>query len=187
MSAAAEQVAAHTRCWIERFVVGLELCPFAAPTLRDNTLRIAVCAQASEEAMARAVLEELDLLQREPEAEVSTSVLVFQHALADFDDYLDFLGLAEALLEECGLEGVVQIASFHPDYCFEGVPEDDVANASNRSPYPMLHFIREAGLTRALAHYPDPETIPQRNIDRLRALGPEAIAGLQARIRADTR
>jgi len=187
MSAAIEQAAAHTRRWIERFVVGLELCPFAAPTLSDNTLRIAVCDKTAEEELAKALLEELDLLQREPESEVSTSVLVFQKALADFDDYLDFLGLAEALLEECGLEGVVQIASFHPDYCFEGVPADDAANATNRSPYPMLHFIREAALTRALAHYPDPEDIPQRNIDRLRALGADAIAELRARIRAETR
>jgi len=187
MSGAAIDAAAVTRRWIEQFVVGLELCPFAAPTLRDATLHIAVCEQQGEAALAGALLVELDRLQREPESAVATTVLVFTRDLADFDDYLDFLGLAEALLEECALEGIVQIASFHPDYCFEDAPADDPANASNRSPYPMLHLIREAALTRALAHYPEPERIPQRNIERLRALGTEAIAALQARVRAPAR
>lgn len=187
MLASDKDIEAHTRRWIEQFVVGLELCPFAEPVLREGTLRIAVCAETEEAALARAVLGELELLQRVPESEVGTGVLVFSRALADFDQYLDFLGLAEALLEECGLDGVLQIASFHPDYCFDGVPREDVSNTSNQSPYPMLHFIREAALTRALAHYPDPERIPERNIERLRALGAGALAELRQRIRAPSR
>jgi len=187
MTTDAEIAAAHTLRWIEEFVAGQELCPFAAPVLRDDSLRIRVCEGVEEAEWARGVLDELDLLQSTLEEDIATSVLVFNRALADFDDYLDFLGLAETLLDECGLDGVIQIASFHPDYCFEGVEESDVTNATNRSPYPMLHFIREAALTRALAHYPDPESIPERNVERMRALGAEQIAALFARISAGSR
>ncbi len=176
-----ELAAQQTRRWIEQFVVGLALCPFAEPVLRANTLRIAVSDARTEADLAAATLTELDLLQSAPESELVTSVLVFSAALGDFDDYLDFLGLAEALLEEAGLEGVVQIASFHPNYCFAEVEPNDASHYSNRSPYPMLHFIREAALTRALENYPDPELIPERNIERLRKLGTPAALQLRER------
>ena len=183
----ADAVSAHTRRWIERVVVGLELCPFAAPVLRGEQLRIAVCEATELTELASALLDELDLLQRTPEAELATSVLVMPRALADFDDYLDFLSLAEELLAECGLEGTLQIASFHPDYCFDGVPADDVANFTNRSPYPMLHFLREAQIERALQRYPDPERIPQRNIEHLRGLGKSQMIALLDAIAAPDR
>lgn len=179
-----DAVRAHTRRWIERFVVGLELCPFAAPVLRDDQLRIAVCEATELPELASALLDELDLLQRTPESELATSVLVLPRALAEFDDYLDFLALAEELLAECGLEGTLQIASFHPDYRFEGAPEGDVADFSNRSPYPMLHFLREVQVERALAHYPDPERIPARNIERLNGMGRAAVGALLEAIAA---
>ncbi|HSB97412.1 MAG TPA: DUF1415 family protein, partial [Spongiibacteraceae bacterium] len=105
-------VAAHTRLWIERFVVDLNLCPFAAPVLRAEQLGIFVCALTAVPELAMAVLDELDRLQRTPEGELATSVLVFSRALGDFDEYLDFLALAEELLTESGLDGIVQIASF---------------------------------------------------------------------------
>lgn len=186
-------ISAHTRRWIADFVVAENLCPFAAPVLRPNPLsepqdepllRIAVCDQQAEAELAQAVLNELDLLQRTPEQEVATSVLVFSSALTAFDDYLDFLGFAEELLAECGLEGVIQIASFHPDYVFDGVRADDPSHYSNRSPWPMLHFIREDQITRALQNHPDPNAIPERNIAHLRALGTPAISALLARIRS---
>jgi uncharacterized protein len=183
--APATAVAAHTRRWIEQFVVALNLCPFAAPVLRGTQLRVAVSDLVAVPELAMAVLDELDRLQRSAESELATSVLVFSRALADFDDYLDFVALAEELLQECGLDGVVQIASFHPHYQFQGASRDDVANFTNRSPYPMLHFIREAAVSRALQHYPDPEQIPQRNIARLQALGSAAVSVLLARIASD--
>ena len=173
---------AHTRRWIEQFVVGLNLCPFAAPALLDQQLRITVCDATAEAQLARAVLLELDLIQSTPTDELLTSVLVFTQALGNFDDYLDFLGLAEDLLEEAGLEGVLQIASFHPDYVFDGVPANDPSHYSNRSPWPMLHFLREDQIEYALDHYPDPEQIPERNIVHLRELGTDAIQALLARI-----
>lgn len=186
-AAAVDVIRAHSRRWIERFVVGLQLCPFAAPVLRDNQLRIAVCEATELPELASAVLDEFDILQRTPEKELATSVLVFSRALADFDDYLDFLAFAEELLAECGLEGTFQIASFHPDYRFEGAPADDIANFTNRSPYPMLHFLREDQVGRLLERYPDPDLIPERNIDRLRSLGPAALSALLAEISAPDR
>jgi uncharacterized protein len=171
-------IAAHTRRWVERFVIGLNLCPFAAPVLRAQQLGIVVCSHTTMPEMANAVLDELDRLQNTPERELATSVLVFSDALADFEEYLDFLALAEELLYESGLDGVVQIASFHPQYQFDGTALHDVANFTNRSPYPMLHFIREAAVSRAVENYAAPEQIPQRNIERLHALGGAAIAKL---------
>jgi len=175
-------IAAHTRRWIERFVVDLNLCPFAAPVLRAQQLDIVVCALTAVPEMAMAVLDELDRLQRTQESELATSVLVFSRALGDFEAYLDFLALAEELLEESGLDGIVQIASFHPHYQFDGAPLHDVANFTNRSPYPMLHFIREAAVSRALEHYPSPDQIPSRNIARLHSMGREVVDELLARI-----
>jgi hypothetical protein len=190
-----DAAAGHTRRWIERFVVGLNLCPFAAPLFRESrgggsgaggeSLRIAVCAHTRPRAMAEAVLAELELLRATPAQELVTSVLVFSRALRDFDDYLDFLALAEELLYECGLEGSVQIASFHPDYQFEGALAQDVANFTNRAPYPLLHFLREEAVSQALERYPAPEQIPQRNIDRLQAMGIDAVQALLREIEHD--
>lgn len=160
-----------TRRWVDRFVVAENLCPFAAPALREQPLRVVVNESSDVDTLAAAVLEEMDALQSAPEHELVTSVLVMPNALADFEDYLDFAALADELLESSGLEGVLQIATFHPQYCFADVGADDVSNYSNRSPFPMLHFLREAALTRALENYPDPEAIPQRNIEHLRSLG----------------
>jgi hypothetical protein len=164
-------IAALTRRWVDQFVIGENLCPFAAPALRLQPLRIEVCVLDQEDALVAAVLRELDLLQSTPERELVTSVLVFPNALSDFESYLDFAALAEELLETAGLEGTLQIATFHPQYCFADAAPDDVSNYTNRSPYPMLHFLREDALTRALEHVPQPEAIPQRNIAHLRALG----------------
>lgn len=169
-----------TRHWLDTMVVGLNLCPFAGQVLRDNSLRIEVCGADTEEALISAVLTELDVLQRAEEAQIATSLLVFSQNLWDFDQYLALLDLADELLVEVGLEGVIQIASFHPDYCFEGVPPHDPSHYSNRSPYPMLHFLREEQLQLALASYPNPEQIPENNISRLRELGTTAILALLA-------
>lgn len=160
-----------TRRWVDRFVIAENLCPFAAPALRDQPLRVVVNESSDVDTLAAAVLEEMDALQSAPEHELVTSVLVMPNALADFEDYLDFAALADELLESSGLEGVLQIATFHPQYCFADVRANDVSNYSNRSPFPMLHFLREAALTRALENYPDPEAIPERNIEHLRSLG----------------
>jgi uncharacterized protein len=172
--------AEQTLQWLQAVVVGLNLCPFAAPVITAKQLHIDVCDQQQLELLAAAILKQLDLLQQSAESDIATSLLVFSRGLKDFNAYLDLLDTANDLLSQAGLEGVIQIASFHPDYCFHGVEEDDVSNYSNRSPYPMLHFIREAQLSRVLDYYPNPEQIPEDNIRRLRALGKEQLIALLA-------
>jgi hypothetical protein len=141
--------------------------------LRDELLRIVVCDSADEVAQMRALLHELDRLQSTPEQELATTVVVYTAGLTAFDDYLDFLAVAEHLLDEAELDGVIQIASFHPDYCFADAAPDD----------PMLHLLREDMLTRALRNFPQPETIPQRNIARMGELGVEHMRSLLEQIR----
>ncbi|MCR8922033.1 DUF1415 domain-containing protein [Dasania sp. GY-MA-18] len=161
----------QTRAWLTDFVIKLNLCPFAQKVLEEDSIRIALCSSNDEQEMVRQVLAELDLLVQSDPKTLSTSLLVFDQALADFHDYLDFADWANDLLLEAGLEGTLQIATFHPQYVFAGVAEDDVSHYSNRSPFPMLHFIREQQLEQAIAHHPDPESIPDTNIKHLQGLG----------------
>ncbi|XKE44445.1 DUF1415 domain-containing protein [Halomonas organivorans] len=172
-----------TRAWVETFVVGLEVCPFAGREVaRDSIRYVAVDASDPAAALMRLV-EECWHLDGHPETE--TTLVVLTGGLEDFDDYLDVLGLAEALLVEQGYEGVYQLASFHPDYRFEGEAEGAPRNFTNRSPWPIWHLIREAGLERALAHYPDPEAIPERNKARMQAEGRERLAASLAVLRGE--
>ncbi|MGD2117949.1 MAG: DUF1415 domain-containing protein [Chromatiales bacterium] len=168
MTDVAEQ---RTRCWLERWVIGQNLCPFAGHPYREGRVRLA-CSEADDsDALFRFVLDEIDLLLDKSADEIETSVLIVENSLVNFDDYLDFLELLQRVVDETNLTGVLQIASFHPDYCFEDVQADDVSNYTNRSPYPLFHLIREQSLEQALAHYPNPEQIPQRNIELLRDMG----------------
>jgi len=165
----------QTRRWLTEFVVGLNLCPFARPFLDSPQLRISVCGGLDDQALGRFVLGELDLLQSTAEANIATSLLVFTAALGDFEDYLDFLDYAQQLLVDAGLEGLVQLASFHPDYRFAGEPENAASHFSNRAPWPTIHLIREDMLSRVLGDFPDPEAIPERNIETLEGLGVDEI------------
>lgn len=178
-----QAVVQRTLDWLDRIVIGLNLCPFAASVRREGSVRLAVCESSDEATLAKDLLAELDLLQQTGEAEISTTLLVFPRAFHRFDSYWQFYELAENLLLEAGLEGVIQLASFHPDYCFEGEPAQDVSHFTNRSPYPMLHLIREQQLERVLAQYPDPEAIPDRNIATLRRLGESQLRALFADFR----
>jgi hypothetical protein len=166
-----ELVERQTRAWLESFVVGLDLCPFARPLLAADNLRISISNAQAPQDLRLAFLAELDLFQGSPESEIATTLLVFPDALSSFDAYLDFLDEAQELLEAAELEGLVQLASFHPLYQFEGEEPDAPSNFSNRSPYPVLHLLRESMLTRVLAEFPNPDQIPQRNIQTLQELG----------------
>lgn len=161
----------HTRAWLEQFVVGLNLCPFARPVLTSPALRIAISDQTEPAQLRRFFLAELDRLQGSQEAGIATSLLVFSAALAHFDDYLDFLDEARDLLQVAGLEGLVQLASFHPDYLFDGEDPAAASHYSNRSPWPVIHLLREDMLERVLRDYPDPEAIPDTNIRTLDEIG----------------
>lgn len=174
-------IVSATRSWIREVVIGLNLCPFAAVPMERDTIRYVVCREESPDAIYRALLAEMGHFLALPEEEAETGVFIVPSGLESFDDYLDLLYSAEQAIPEAGLSGILQLASFHPDYLFEDAPEDDPANYTNRSPFPMFHLIRSEGLTRAVAHYPEPEKIPERNIRTLRELG---LAEMQRRLAA---
>jgi len=169
------EVERKTLGWVKDFVVGLNLCPFARPLLASKALRVTVCEANDDEGVARALLDEVELIQKTSESEVATTLVVFPNALEKFDDYLAFLTGAEGLLNEMDLAGVLQLASFHPDYQFAGEPEGAASHFSNRAPFPMIHLLREDMITRALETYPNPEQIPERNIQQLQDLGRERL------------
>lgn len=173
-----DHVVAKTQDWLQRFVIGLGLCPFAAAPYRQGRIAYSVCDADSPEGIYEAFLQALEALVLADPAECETALLIVSRGLSAFDDYLDVLSVLEQAVVEAGLEGVIQLASFHPGYCFEGVPEGDPANYTNRSPLPMFHLIREDGLAEALASYPDPEGIPERNVRHLRELGVEGILSI---------
>ena len=159
-------------------MLGLELCPFAGPVLRDGSLRIVVSEASAPEGQLQAFLSELDKLQSAAEDAISTTLLVLEKGPVDFAAFLDLLDDANRLIDEAGLRGHLQIAHFHPAYQFEGEPPDGLSHYTNRSPLPTLHLLRESALERVLASYPDPEGIPARNIARLEAMGRGAVESL---------
>ncbi|MDC0661561.1 DUF1415 domain-containing protein [Marinobacter sp. SS21] len=165
-----------TRQWVERVVIDLNLCPFAKRELVKDRIRFAVTEADSEDALVWALQEELQRLDRQPEIE--TTLLIHPRVLTDFQDYIDFLAVAEGLLTHQGYEGIYQIASFHPHYQFEGTAGADAENYTNRSPYPVLHLLREASLSRAIDQYPDVDAIPQRNIQVVDRLGAQHMKAL---------
>ncbi len=166
-----DKVTAATRNWLEKAVIGLNLCPFARAVHAGNRIRYAVSDARTPEALLEALAAELRLLATADERETETTLLIHPQVLADFSDYNDFLELAEALVVGLGYEGVLQVASFHPQYRFEGTGPDDISNCTNRSPYPTLHLLRESSIERAVAAHPDTTRIYETNIETLRRLG----------------
>jgi hypothetical protein len=168
-----ESVVDDTRRWLERAVIGLNLCPFAKAVLAKGQVHFAV----SEADDPRGVLEdferELHALVALDASERDTTLLAIPHCLGDFLDFNDLTARAERLVRKRGLEGVVQVASFHPRFVFAGTGEDDITNHTNRAPWPTLHLLREASIDRAVAAFPDPAAIYETNMDTLRELGPE--------------
>ena len=165
------QVGAGVRRWLERAVIGLNLCPFAKAVYVKQQVRIVISDASTERALLEELGEELALLRDTPADEIDTTLLVHPQVLGDFLDYNDFLGDADALVEAMDLDGVLQVASFHPQYQFAGSEPDDADNLTNRAPYPILHLLREASIDRAVAAYPDPDAIIERNIATVRELG----------------
>lgn len=180
-----DRVIAETRAWVEHAVIGLNLCPFARAVQAKAQIRYAVTDAADEPALLEALLAEMQALAAADPARIDTTLLIHPQVLGDFADYNDFLSLADAALADQGLEGVLQIASFHPHYRFAGTKANDVTNATNRSPYPVLHLLREASVDRAVAAFPDASVIYENNLVTLRGLGGSGWAALQARCRRD--
>ena len=168
-----EQIIADVEQWLDEVVIGLDLCPFAARPRREKRVRIAVSHATDEEALLNDLQAELERLSDTPAAELETTLLAIPDMLEDFADYNDFLDAVDLWVEQFGWEGDLQVASFHPQYQFADTEADDPGNLTNRSPWPLLHIIREESLEKAVEHYPDVDAIPERNIERMKALGPE--------------
>lgn len=171
----AEAIITATRLWLERAVIGLNLCPFAKAVHVKQQIRWIVSPARHLDAL----LDDLDrellfLADTDPEA-VDTTLLIHPWFANDFLVFNDLMTVADGVVAEHGLEGVLQVAGFHPDFQFEGVAADDIGNATNRSPFPTLHLLRESSVARAVATFPDPESIYQRNIVVLQRLGREGL------------
>lgn len=170
-----ETVTADTRRWLERAVIGLNLCPFAKAVVMKDQVRWVVSSASTPEALAQQLQQELLFLAEADPDRVDTTLLIHPQVLQDFGDYNDFLEVADAQLEELELDGELQVASFHPDFTFaDSQPDEtgqDVADCSNRAPYPTLHLLRESSIDRAVQAFPDAGDIYERNIDTLRRLG----------------
>jgi hypothetical protein len=177
----AEHVIAETRGWVEKAVIGLRLCPFAATPYLRGQVRYRVSEQTTAAGLAEDLTEELTYLAAADPAVCETSLLVHPYVLNDFLDYNQFLDQADATVASLGLTGELQIASFHPAYQFAGSAPDDIENYSNRSPYPMLHLLREASVLRATETFPEVHEIGNRNMATLRELGDAGWRELLAR------
>ena len=173
-----ETIIQQTADWINTVVAGCNFCPFAAKAIAKKSIRYLVLENANAKKTLETFIKELYYLDEEENTE--TSFLILPDSFGDFNAYLDLVDMAEQLLEKEDYEGIYQVASFHPQYCFAGASEDDPANYTNRSPYPMLHILREDSITKALKFFPNPETIPDRNIEFARQKGLQYMQMLRA-------
>jgi len=170
-----DEVIAATEHWLTRAVIGLNLCPFAKSVHVKGQIRYVVSEARTVEDTVVELADELRLLRdSDPEA-IDTTLFVTPHAFADFSEYNDALFFADRLLNDMGMAGELQIASFHPHYQFEGTQPDDIDNYTNRAPYPIFHLLREASIDRAAAAFPDAADIYERNIETLRRLGHDGL------------
>ena len=168
----------QTRAWVERAVIGLNLCPFAKAPQVKGLVRYVESEATDPAGLLTDLMEELQRLAKAPPERLETTLLVHPKVFTDFADFNEFLGVAEDTVADLGLEGVIQVASFHPDYRFEGTAADDITNATNRSPHPTLHLIREDSIDRAVASFPEAETIYEANMATMERLGHNGWADL---------
>jgi hypothetical protein len=178
----AEEVVAATRAWLEGAVIGLNLCPFAKAVYVKDQIRYAVSEAQTADALLADLVHELRHLHSADPTEVDTTLLIHPGVLADFLDFNDFLDVVDVAVTELGLAGEIQVASFHPDYQFAGTEPGDIGNYTTRSPYPMLHLLRETSVERALAAFPDAGQISEKNIETLRRIGHEGWSRLRAAV-----
>ncbi|QNR96847.1 DUF1415 domain-containing protein [Stenotrophomonas sp. 169] len=177
-----EDPIAATRLWLERIVIGLNLCPFAKAVYVKEQVRYVLSDATTPEALVEQLAEELVLLRDASPEQIDTTLIIHPDVLTDFLDYNDFLDNADAAIEALDLQGILQVASFHPQYQFEGVAADDASNYTNRAPYPILHLLREDSVARAVDAFPDPDVIVERNIQTLDRIG---VQGWWRRLRGE--
>lgn len=175
----ADNIIASVRYWISQTIIGYNFCPFARREFVKNTINYTVSSLNSIEPALYELVDELTYLDKNPATE--TTLIIFPQGFEAFDDYLDLLDYANQLIERMEYSGTYQIASFHPEYCFDGVESSDPANFTNRSPYPILHILREASLDKALENYDEPESIPDTNIQVAREKGVQTFVDILKR------
>ena len=165
-----DDIKAQIQQWLEQVVIGLNLCPFAGAPFRNGQVRIVVSQATADADLLADLQRELTLIDHTPATTLETTLVVVANMLTAFEDYNQFLDEVDILLRRGGWEGRYQVASFHPQYRFEGTAPDDSGNLTNRSPYPILHIIREASIDQAVAEYPGVDDIPERNIEKMHSL-----------------
>lgn len=180
-----DAVIAQTRAWVDRAVIGLNLCPFAKAPQVKGLVRYVVSPATDPAALLSDLIAELERLAESPAEKLETTLLIHPGVLTDFAEHNDFIEVAEDTVAELDLEGVLQVASFHPQYQFADTDADDVSNATNRSPFPTLHLIREESIDRAVEAFPEAEAIYETNIATLERLGAEGWAELQRACQVD--
>jgi hypothetical protein len=163
----------HTKNWLEHVIIKYNFCPFAKKEYLNNSIRYVINESSNTAEILHALVDEFLFLDQHPDTE--TTLLIIPKGFNDFDNFLDLIEIANALLEERHYRGIYQLATFHPDYCFQGADDNDPANYTNRAPYPILHLLRENSLEHAIANHPDPEGIPERNIAYAQELGIEKL------------
>jgi hypothetical protein len=169
-----DAVIIQTKLWLEKAVIGLNLCPFAKGVHIKDQIRYFVSHATTPEELIKDLMAELEVLAETNPDKIDTTLLIHPYVMQDFLDYNDFLDVADATLEELDLDGILQVASFHPQYQFEGAEPEDIDNYTNRSPFPTLHLLREDSIEKAVEAFPEAEQIFEKNIQTLRALGHEA-------------
>jgi len=177
----------RTRAWVDRAVIGLNLCPFAKAPQAKGQVRYVVSHAVDPAALLADLIRELETLAEAKPEKIETTLLIHPGVLQDFADYNDFLAIAEDTVAELDLEGMLQVASFHPDYQFADTEADDIANATNRSPWPTLHLLREDSIDRAVAAFPEAEAIYGQNMATMEKLGTEGWAALRQQCIDDSR
>jgi len=168
-----DAIVAATRKWLERAVIGLNLCPFAKSVYVKEQVRYVVSSATTPEQLLETLMDELQHLSDTSPEQVDTTLLIHPFVLGDFEDYNEFLDVADVAVEDMQLEGELQVASFHPDYQFADTDANDIANYTNRAPYPILHLLREDSIARAVEAFPQAEEIFEKNIDTMEKLGHE--------------
>ena len=167
----------QTQNWVEQFIIPHNICPFAKQVVENHSIDYKVIEEKNIEGCLLRVIEQL--IKLDADSSIETRLLIFPTLVNDFDDYLEFLAIANQLIEDQGFDDDYQLASFHPDYCFEGVEQNDPANFTNRAPWPMLHLIRQSSVDKGLKFYDNPEQIPEINIKLTRELGFDYLENLR--------
>lgn len=174
-----ERIIAQTKCWVESVIIAHNYCPFARREVEKGRVKYCISHESEFNSLLDAVIQECVFLDQNKDIE--TTLIILPSNLDNFNAFLDCLALAEDLLVAQGYEGVYQIASFHPHYCFQGAEETDAANYTNRSPYPMMHLLREESIQAAVENHPDADAIPERNIEYARKQGLDTMKNLLAK------